>query len=270
MNISEPRSSAQLLDTLAHAPRRERFLVVAALGNQRISDAKGVSAMHLPAYYLPRPAFTLDAAAQAACTALLHESMAQPVLDLTGRIPVPLWQFCAYLTDTQPVLLHASNNPSIHEFEPRQSNDSNPFGNRSAVFAASDGIWPMFFAIVDRSRPCSMVNGCVRVTDATGVRSAPFYYFSISAQVRAAESWRSGTLYMLPRDSFEQHPVERKHDLIYEAQEWASLKPVRPYAKISFAPHEFPFLAQIHGHDDALIARRAQDDPDGWPWLEDA
>jgi hypothetical protein len=44
------------------------------------------------------------------------------------------------------------------------------------VYAAADGLWPIFYTVLDRERVrLSMGNGCVR-TDA-GAR----YYFSISA-----------------------------------------------------------------------------------------
>ncbi|MEU1003082.1 hypothetical protein [Streptomyces tibetensis] len=41
------------------------------------------------------------------------------------------------------VLLHGSGDPAIRRFEPRQPDDSSEFGNRRAVFAADDGLWPM-------------------------------------------------------------------------------------------------------------------------------
>lgn len=61
-----------------------------------------------------------------------------------------------------PVILN------IHLFEPRQSIDLNEFGNQKAIYAASDGLWAMFFAVVDRDRVQSITNACVRLADETG------------------------------------------------------------------------------------------------------
>lgn len=47
--------------------------------------------------------------------------------------------------------------------------------------------------------------------------------------------------------------------------QWASLEAVTPLARIAVAPEDFPFLAEIRGHDDAYILERAKSDPDGFP-----
>lgn len=47
-------------------------------------------------------------------------------------------------------MLHGTGEPDIALFEPRQPEDLSEFGGRRAVFAAMDGIWPMYFAILDR------------------------------------------------------------------------------------------------------------------------
>jgi hypothetical protein len=226
--------------------------------------------MDLPAYLLSRPDFTLDTTARAACDALLAASLQQPGSDLTERLPVPPWQFCSYLTDTHPVLIHGSRHPALDVFTPHRSFDANPFGNRSAVFAASDGIWPMFFALLDRERHrLSLVNGCFRVITPDGQRSAPYYFFSITQTALALHPWSDGTLYILPRMTFEQHPPREKNGLTYEIAEWASQQEVRPIARLRIRPADFPFLAQVRGHDEAIIQQRANVDPAGWPWIDE-
>ncbi len=123
--------------------------------------------MNLPSYIVSRPPLTLDHATHAACDALLAECLARPGRDLTERLPARPWQFCCYLTDTHAVLIHKSKHAGITAFTPRRSFDTNPFGDRSAVFAASDGIWPMFFALLDRERHrLSLLHGCFRVSAA--------------------------------------------------------------------------------------------------------
>jgi hypothetical protein len=226
--------------------------------------------MQLPAYYLLRPAFSLDDTTRATCDALVAESLQHPGQDLTSRMPLPAWQFCCYLTDTHPVLLHGSKNPAISAFAPRRSFDTNPFGDRSAVFAASDGIWPMFFALADRQRyRLSLVNTCFRILQPDGRRSDPYYYFSISQSALAQHPWSDGTIYILPRASFEQHPLRNKAGVTYESMEWASTQTVEPVAWVRVSPTDFPFLAHVRGHDEAIIVERAAADPDGWPWLDE-
>jgi hypothetical protein len=81
----------------------------------------------------------------------------------------PKWQWLCHVAERGDVVLHGSPNPGIDRFEPRQSNDTAEFGNRRAVYAAADGIWPMYFAIVDRSAGgVSLVNSCHRIERRTG------------------------------------------------------------------------------------------------------
>ncbi len=83
--------------------------------------------------------------------------------------------------DHKEIVLHGSGRSDIREFVPRQSSDATEFGNRRAVYAASDGIWPIYFAVVDRDGPVtSLMNACVRVVGADGSRSKRYYFFSIN------------------------------------------------------------------------------------------
>jgi len=201
---------------------------------------------------------------------LLAESLRHPGIDLTEQLSISPWQFCCYLADTHPVLLHGSKNPSITTFVPRRSYDRNPFGNRSAVFAASDGIWPLFFALVERERyRLSLMNACFRVVEPNGQRSIPYYFFSVTSTALPLHPWSEGTIYILPRKTFEQHPLRPSNDATYEIQEWASEHPVQPIACLRVHPNDFPFLAQVRGHDESVIHERATLNPDGWPWVDE-
>ena len=93
---------------------------------------------------------------------------------------IPTWQFLCWLADQKGYLLHGSGSADIQVFEPRQSNDVAEFGNRKAVYAASDGIWPMFFAILDRNKyEMTIVNAAIRLESPTGEISDPII-FSLS------------------------------------------------------------------------------------------
>src|SRR5689334_22712982 len=123
--------------------------------------------MELPSYLLPRPPMDLDPETVAAFAGLFAEAVrAGTAHPIPYDLAAPKWQFLCWLADTQDVLLHGSGNPDIARFEPRQSNDVNEFGNREAIYAASDGLWPMYFAIVDRDNyHISLTNSCARVVE---------------------------------------------------------------------------------------------------------
>lgn len=187
------------------------------------------------------------------------------------RLAAPKWQFLCHLADNKGVLLHGSGNPDIAEFEPRQPQDTTTFGNQNAVYAASDGLWPMYFAILDRDRhPMLLINSSLRLVGADGKRSEPLYFFSITDRALARRPFRRGTIYLLPRDGFVQQPDESYRGQTIELAQWASRKPVRPLARLAIGAEDFPLLDALRGHDDEATMARIGDDPDGFPWVADA
>ena len=123
-------------------------------------------------------------------------------------------------------MLHGSGTGDIAKFEPRQSNDIEEFGNRRAVYAASDGLWAMYFAIVE-----------------------PRYFFSINEDALDHVPWRPGTVYLLPAGGFAEQPAMRLGDQWVQTQQVARPTSVRPAARLSVEPADFPLLASIRGHD---------------------
>jgi hypothetical protein len=225
--------------------------------------------MNLPSYFEPRP----DADWGAETVASFEQLYTQAVEHGSGAVidyalAAPKWQFLCYLGDRKKIVLHGSGNPNIAEFEPRQSNDVNEFGNRRAVYAASDGIWPMFFAIVDRDHGVtSLTNSCFRIVE-PGQESGPYYFFSINGDALPHAPWRAGMIYVLPGDTFEQQRRVRIRGVEIDLAQWASLVPVKPLARLAVRPDDFPFLSHIHPHDPAVIRERARADPDGFPWID--
>ena len=131
--------------------------------------------MILPEYWLTRPGADLDETTRNAFDELLNTTVNAgdcPTIEFT--LPYPKWQFLCYLADHHDIALHGSGNADIARFEPRQSNDLNEFGNQKAVYAASDGLWAMFFAVVDRDRVTSITNACVRLADETRNLHGPY------------------------------------------------------------------------------------------------
>ena len=225
--------------------------------------------MALPPYFLPRPPMSLFSAITTLCDTLFEQAITYGTGTISYTLPIPKWQFLCYLTDTKNVLLHGSGSREIEEFEPRQSFDVTEFGNQRAVYAAADGIWPLFFAVVHRERHVtSLVNACMRPVAADGQRSQPFYFFSINADAVPYQPWRPGTIYILPRDTFVPQPLQQYRGLTVDLAQWASLTPVRPLARLTVEPADFPFLAHVHPHDPQVIRERATRDPQGFPWMD--
>ena len=120
---------------------------------------------------------------------------------------VTRWAFLCRLAAGREIAFHGTGDPGIEAFEPRQPIDFAPFGDQKAVFATSDPIWAMFYAIVDRARyPITLNNGCIELLDAEGRPGTPHYYFSISSDLLAKRPWRTGYVYLLPAEGFVEQP----------------------------------------------------------------
>ena len=92
-----------------------------------------------------------------------------PTKFIDYRVAAPKWQFLCYAADRGGFVLHGTGNPDTLVFEPRQSVDVDDFGNRCAVYAASDGLWPMYFAILDRDRyDMGLANACIQLVGVEG------------------------------------------------------------------------------------------------------
>lgn len=223
-----------------------------------------------PDFMLPRPPVPTDPAVLAAFDQLYEASAAQgPADPIVYDLPAPRWQFICHVADTKDVVLHGSGNPEIAIFEPRQPNDSTVYGNQKAVYAASDGLWPMYFAILDRvTHPMLLINSSIRVEEPGRALSEPRYFFSITRSALDQRPYRKGTIYFLPRQTFSQQPPEKHGGRTIHIPQWASPEPVAPLCKIEVGPEDFPLLDNIRGHDDELAFARIRANPDGFPWLD--
>ena len=227
--------------------------------------------MLLPDYWLTRPHVNIDEAAQKTFDELLDTAInAGGCPTIEFALPYPKWSFLCHIADHNNIALHGSGEHHIPLFEPRQSSDLNEFGNQKAIYAASDGLWAMFFAIVDRERVGSITNACVRLSDESGTLHGPYYVFSVSQSALPNQPWRTGTVYLLPRGTFiTQSPMPFGSYQVQIAQ-LASFVPVQPLAKLTVTPADFPFLLQIRGHDDQRLQEYATALQTGAPWPSDA
>lgn len=218
-------------------------------------------------YWLSRPGPQPDVAARAEFDALLSAALAAgPGTAIDYRLTAPKWQFLCHVADHGEAVLHGSSDPDIDRFEPRQSNDIAEFGNRRAVYAAADGLWALFFAILDRPRHrMSLTNSCFRVLGEDGSVSEPYYYFAVNNEVLEQDQLGPGTVYLLPADGFEREPAYVEGGRRVLTAQAASLEPVEPLAKLAVEPADFPL--RIRGYDLATQLTRVEADPGGFPWL---
>jgi hypothetical protein len=153
--------------------------------------------------------------------------------EIAYDLPQPKWWFLHHLV-THGFLLHGSNEREIAEFETRPNFDAHNVRHVDAVFASDDAIWPIYFAVVNRPVAQSYINWCDHPGNGTSR-----YLFSIGSDPRAPESWTTGTVYVLPADTFAPTPGTR---------ELTSPVPVRPRARFTVEPDDFPFKARTLGH----------------------
>jgi hypothetical protein len=110
-------------------------------------------------------------------------------------LAAPKHEFLRWLVDSSDVLLHGSNRRHVPVFEPRAQTDYADEPTH-AVFATSDGIWPIYFAIADRRVVTSLINDCIH--DGESAR----YFFSVATDPEGIDPWTGGLVYVLPREPF--------------------------------------------------------------------
>ncbi len=223
----------------------------------------------IPDYWLKHPEYELTREQKEFLESLWQETLKNPNISWIENLPVPKWVFLSWLTEEKDMLVHGSSNPEISLFEPRVPNakDDDEFSQQTAVFAASEGIWPMFYAIIDRENfSPRLLNGALHFELPEGLSDVR-YFFSVTREILQQFPWRKGVMYVLPKDGFVLQPPHPLGDFIIHELQWANLNPVKPVAKIKVSPEDFPFLSQVRVHDNAVVEARAKANPNGFPWL---
>lgn len=154
-------------------------------------------------------------------------------------------RFIQYIASNKNVLLHGSNNKMITEFEPRRQTLYNgKYVN--AVFATKDGLWPVFYAILDKTKVSRNIrNGCLET-----INGNKFYFFSLTQETYLNNPWTNGMIYFVPHETFTKASNE-----IVSFDEWISKEPVRPIAKLVVDWTDFYFLNRItiHHYNEPII-----------------
>ena len=228
----------------------------------------------LPDYWMERPPLDLNSSTQAAIDDFLSRTKEEDgVLDLDpivhgGRGVTP-WQFLSAVAERREIAFHGTGDPNIDSFEPREPIDFAPFGHQKAVFATTDPIWAMYYAILDRDRyRLTLNNGCIQLVDGEGRPGVPHYYFSITGDALPEQPWRTGYLYFLPAGTFVAQPAATYAGRTARVPQLASPVAVTPFARLRVAPGDFPFLDQIRGHEDSRLGEYAQAVMAAAPWPE--
>jgi hypothetical protein len=235
---------------------------------ERPSAVSGQYPRVLPDYWIPRPPVGAACRTAEVAEALLkHADGSAGLVDvdafLRGRPRVVRWQLLCNLADRRGIAFHGTGDPGIACFEPREPIDFAPFGRQRAVFATSDPIWAMFYAIVDRDRHDLTLNNAALVLEDDG---SSYYYFSVSRQALPARPWRTGYLYFLPADTFVEQPGATYAGYRARVPQLASPVAVTPFARLRVTPRSFPFLTRIRGHDDGRLADYARAVMAAEPW----
>ncbi|WP_217587579.1 hypothetical protein [Lentibacillus saliphilus] len=150
----------------------------------------------------------------------------------------PLYMFLNYVIEKKGLVVHGSNNSSINRFEPRNSSlfNGKPI---KAVFASSDGVWSLFFAVVNRKGYVGSIrNLCLSVTTNKGKKR--YYYFSTNND--APNRWTDGTIYFFSKTLFKQGGIK---------DEWVCETELEPLAKLTVTPSDFPFRDKVRVHKEA-------------------
>lgn len=179
---------------------------------------------------------------------------------------LPRWMFLQWLAG-EGFLLHGSRKDDIPRFEPRTPHDlsADDFSKRTGVFAASDGLWAMMYALRDRQQTSRILNGALQVDG-----GEMGYFLSFAPLEPGVQDGRTlmtpGCVYVLPRAGFEQMPPYHWPGLGEVTEpHWVNPDPVTPLMCVPVIPDDFPF--PVRTHDAARVDALCQTDPWGFPWL---
>lgn len=159
--------------------------------------------------------------------------------------PYPKHRFIDYMTGRKKLVAHGSNAAGIERFETREQA---LFSGRpvEAVFASKDGIWPIFFAVLDRGKLAGgFRNGCIQTK-----QGARFYFFSLNRETMDKAPWTRGCVYLLPSETFE-----RSHAAAVYFDEWVSKQAVRAVLRLEVSPVDFAYANRVavHGPHESIL-----------------
>jgi len=220
-------------------------------------------------FLLPRPPLDLSLEKRRAFDDVWQSGPRRGFIDY--QLPFPKWQFLSYICETRETVLHGSYRKDIDTVEPHRAKDVRAFSSQRAIYGTTDGIWVIYFAILDRQKYrglLSLFNACLQIQISADELTDPLYFFSITHSVLVQEPWCEGAVYILPRRSFEREAPQQAQGMEIVLPHWISASRVYPLGKLQVGSNDFPFLSQIHGHNNERLRERMRAYPDGFPWPE--
>lgn len=166
------------------------------------------------------------------------ESEAVPTIEY--NLPYPKEEFLDFLVREKNCLLHGSA-MNFDVVEPRQANDAaKQAGNKNAVYAVTDPVLPIFYAIKDKQK----INGVVQSGFENNLETGENEYeFVVPKEALENEPWTNGVIYIFDRSQFHQEANDEGE----LGSEWTSEDKVKPLAKLEVAPDDFRFLSEVKG-----------------------
>src|SRR5690242_12551655 len=140
------------------------------------------------------------------------------------------------LAERGDLLFHGSQRGDLDVLEPiRLSRDATAFGDQQAVFATSDPVWPIFFALLRRDGRYSTRNASL------GRAEGPLYprrYFFSARRDEPGDLFAPGYLYTLPRRTFTVQPPFLG---AIDSAQWVSHEAVPVLERFEVTTDDFPF-----------------------------
>ncbi|MCR8642023.1 hypothetical protein NV379_05075 [Paenibacillus sp. N1-5-1-14] len=153
--------------------------------------------------------------------------------------PYPKYRFLQYLSVQGQYVFHGSNNRNIDQFEPHEQTLYNGQLTK-AVFASTDPIWAIFFAVFNRSRLIgSFRNGSIIAG------KNRYHYFSLNDSTMNNKPWTEGVVYIFPRYKFNKSSQGKVH-----FDEWICDEPVTPVGKLAVNLSDFYYKNKVATHRD--------------------
>lgn len=174
-----------------------------------------------------------------------HPSRA-PEVDLGG---VNLCRFVQWVTSRDLAVFAGSNLVGQERLQPAAwpTQAMGEVGNGEVVYANQDGLCSMFSALVDQDRAGDGARHRVERFYSPEGGHVDLYHFSLPRAILEQGPFRSGGLYLLPRERFQPVPLYPGGP---PSTEWICPEAVRPLACLTVAPDDFPLRDGIGSYDD--------------------
>ncbi|WP_025028922.1 hypothetical protein [Caldalkalibacillus mannanilyticus] len=193
----------------------------------------------LSSLFYPAPSINIDEEQEKQFKKLVDTMMNNrgELIDYPSNFPK--YHFIKYMSQTGKFVFHGSNNHDIEIFEPREQT---LYNNKltKAIFASTDPIWPIFYAVLRRDNVvASFRNGCLVH------RNQRYHYYSLNQSTIRNDPWTEGMLYILPNQTFFKSGNGR-----VQFDEWISHEPVAPIGKIPVSVDDFFYHNKVSVHKD--------------------